>query len=57
MVRQYHEDKNLIEKPIMEEDELAGFSYRISDPRQYDYALTIAGGKKQKKGRRAIESA
>ncbi|TPG87916.1 hypothetical protein EEL32_10875 [Brevibacillus laterosporus] len=41
MLRQLHEDKKLIEKPIIEEDELAEFCYRISDSRQYDYALTI----------------
>ncbi|TPG69612.1 hypothetical protein EEL31_14685 [Brevibacillus laterosporus] len=42
MLRQLHEDKKLIEKPIIEEDELAEFCYRISDSRQYDYTLTIS---------------
>ncbi|AYK08736.1 YolD-like family protein [Brevibacillus laterosporus] len=31
MLRQYHEDKKLIEKPIIEEVELSEFFYRISD--------------------------
>ncbi|TPG69347.1 hypothetical protein EEL31_13020 [Brevibacillus laterosporus] len=33
MLRQLHEDKKLIEKPIIEEDELAEFCYRISNSR------------------------
>ncbi|WP_068791791.1 YolD-like family protein [Brevibacillus laterosporus] len=57
MLRQYHGDKKLIEKPIIEEDELAEFYYRISDSRQYDYALTISWWKETKEGRGVIESA
>ncbi|MCR8981668.1 YolD-like family protein [Brevibacillus laterosporus] len=57
MIRQHHEDKKLIEKPIIEEDELAEFCYRISDSRQYDYALTISWWKETKEGRGVIESA
>ncbi|RFB31659.1 YolD-like family protein [Brevibacillus sp. VP] len=57
MLRQFHEDKKLIEKPIIEEDELAEFCYRISDSHQYDYALTISWWKETKEGRGVIESA
>ncbi|MBM7110584.1 hypothetical protein SAM19_03993 [Brevibacillus laterosporus] len=42
MLRQLYEDKKLIDRPIIEENELAEFCYRISDSRQFDYALTIS---------------
>ncbi|RAP30851.1 YolD-like family protein [Brevibacillus laterosporus] len=45
------------QKPIIEEDELAEFCYRISDSRQYDYAITISWWKETKEGRGVIESA
>ncbi|QOS97683.1 YolD-like family protein [Brevibacterium sp. JNUCC-42] len=57
MLRQLHEDKKMIEKPIIEEDELTEFYYRISDSRQHDYALTINWWKATKGDRGVIESA
>ncbi|TPG80914.1 YolD-like family protein [Brevibacillus laterosporus] len=57
MLRQLHEDKKLIEKPIIEGDELAEFCYRISDSRQYDYALIINWWKATKGDRGVIETA
>ncbi|ATO48421.1 hypothetical protein ABD72_13750 [Brevibacillus laterosporus] len=56
MLRQLHENKKLIEKTDYK-DELAEFCYRISDSRQYDYALTISWWKETKEGRGVIESA
>ncbi|QOS99295.1 hypothetical protein JNUCC42_00335 [Brevibacterium sp. JNUCC-42] len=45
------------QKPIIEEDVLAEFCYRISDSRQFDYALTINWWKATKGDRGVIESA
>ncbi|AIG27480.1 hypothetical protein BRLA_c031680 [Brevibacillus laterosporus LMG 15441] len=48
MLRQYHEDKKLIRKSIIEEDELAEFCYKISDSRHsMTILLQLAGGKKR----------
>ncbi|TPG72996.1 YolD-like family protein [Brevibacillus laterosporus] len=57
VLRQLHEDKKLIEKPIIEEDKQAEFCYRISDSRQHDYALTINWWKATKGDRGVIETA
>ncbi|TPG71556.1 YolD-like family protein [Brevibacillus laterosporus] len=51
------EDKKLVEKPTIEEDELSESCYRISDSRQFDYALTINWWKATKGDRGVIESA
>nr|WP_258399048.1 YolD-like family protein [Brevibacillus laterosporus] len=47
----------MIGKPIIEEDELSEFCYRIVDSRQFDYAHTINWWKATKGDRGVIETA
>ncbi|WP_232700098.1 YolD-like family protein [Brevibacillus daliensis] len=55
-LQRMHEDKKLIEKPILEEDELTEFCYRITDSRQFDYALTVSWWESRKGNRGVIET-